>query len=141
MEELTHLATIASPIKMVRRRARPVIGHHQARIMLPQVSGIPKMPGRYTRNPHGVLHRDILRGSSHPGEEWPPDVLRMLLVEPLEDHRDPQEVPRPKGHLLPPVRIEEALVVQADDASDQGAEGRLRGSSDRPKHRGWCKYG
>jgi hypothetical protein len=33
------------------------------------------------------------------------------------------------------VRIEEALVVQADDTRDQGPEGRIRGGPERPKNR------
>jgi hypothetical protein len=93
--------------------------------MLPQVGGIPQMPSRHTCDPDGIFHRDILCGSGQPGEEGLPNLLRLLLVEPLEDHRDPEAVPRPKDHLLPPLRIEEALVVQADDTRDQGAEGRI----------------
>src|SRR4030095_15227149 len=103
--------------------------------MLPQVGGIPQMPSRHTHDLYGVLHRELLRGCGHPGAEWPPDVLGLLLVEPLEDHGDPERVPRTKDHLSPPVRIEEALVVQADGTRDQSAKGRIRGSPDRSKHR------
>jgi hypothetical protein len=64
-----------------------------------------------------------------------PDCLRLLLVQPLEHHGDREDVARLEGDLLAPVRIEEALAVEADDPPDQLAERGVRCRLDRHERR------
>ena len=61
--------------------------------------------------------------------------LRLLLVQPLEHHGDREDVVRPEGDLLAPVRIEEALAVEADDPADQPTERGVRRRLDRHERR------
>lgn len=63
---------------------------------------------------------------NEPIEERAPDGFRLLLREPVENHRHLQHVARPQDDLLAPMRIEQRLAVEANDPGNQPAEGSLR---------------
>src|SRR5262245_21139423 len=74
------------------------------------------MPRRKARNTHLAVEA---------GEEGPPDALCLLLVEALEHHGDPDRVARPQHDLLAPMRVEEAVPIEAKGSGDELAECRV----------------
>jgi hypothetical protein len=53
----------------------------------------------------------------------------------LEYHGDRQDVARSEDELLAPVRIEQALAVEADYPADQSSKGSVRCCFDRCEYR------
>ena len=130
VQDLSRFAQIGRPEHIGLGGARAVVRKHHAGELL-EHSRVPELPGRHGRDPWRRLDAEILRRTGQPVEERAPDCLRLLLVQPLEHHGDRKDVARPEGDLLAPVRIEEALAVEADDPADQPAERGVRRRLDR----------
>ena len=111
---------------------RTGVGEHHAGQILPQIFGIPEAACRHGCDSRRRGNREILRRFRHPIEEWLPDGVRLLLVEALEHHaKTSSTLPRPEGCRLAPVRIEERVAVEADEAADQAPESCIGESLDR----------
>ena len=67
----------------------------------------------------------------HPVEKRPPDILRLLFVQPLRNHGDRQRVVGAEVHALAPVGIEQPVAIEIDEAADQSAVGGVGCRGDR----------
>ncbi len=131
MQELARLAQVAHPEHVARWRASAVVGQHDGRQVLAQVFRVPQMPRRNGDDSRRRRVRKIVRRCRHPVEKRLPRGFRLRLADPLEHHRDIERVVGAKRRLLAPVRIEEALGVERDEARDQPLERRVGTGADR----------
>src|SRR5271163_1661874 len=115
------LAEVAGPENALRRRAGPIVRDDQTWSLL-EKGGVPETTRRLADNPRGRYDRKVLRGSRHPIEERTPRRLRLLLSEPLQDHRN-HDVAAPDADFFSPMWIEERLRVEFDGFGDEAAVG------------------
>src|ERR1700691_1441815 len=112
---------VAAPENIVRRRARAIVGDHDAG-NAPQHRGVPEMLGRQRADPRPRDDGEILRRRRAPIEERAPDRFRLLLIEALEDHRDLDEAATDVD-LFAPVWVEKRLTVEFEELADEAAVG------------------
>src|SRR5262249_19584450 len=82
---------------------------------------IPVVPRRYASNRLGTLKRVPI--CLDPGKERLPDSLRLIAVQPKKVHLHLKCVVGPHVNLLSPMVIEEIVVIEADELSDEPSIG------------------
>ena len=92
------------------------------------------MPRRQGGDEGRRLQREVVRPRGQPVEERLPHGGGGIAVEALEHHGDAQDVVAAEGHLLAPLRIEELLAIEGDEALDQVAVGGIRLGSHVHEH-------
>src|ERR1700733_9121634 len=115
------LAEVAGPKNVLRRRAGPIVRDDQTWSLL-EKGGVPETTRRLADDPRARYDRKVLRGSRHPIEERTPRRLRLLLSEPLQDHRN-HDIAAPDADFFSPMWIEERLRVEFDGFGDEAAVG------------------
>src|SRR6266496_2888586 len=116
MEELSRLTEVACPEDVALGSARTRVDEHCVGQVPAEVVGIPEASRGHGDDPRRRFDREILRRSCHPIEERPPDAFRLLPFETLEHHEHVERVARPERRLLAPMRVEERVVVDYNDA-------------------------
>src|SRR5205823_2554889 len=120
-----HLALIALPPAVTRGCSGTLVLDHR-RVAL----DVPPVTRRGGACAELVRDREVLRRRAHPGEERLPEPARLLRVETLADHRELKSVVGSDLHLLAPMRIEESLGIELEEARQEPAEGLVRGGLD-----------
>src|ERR1700732_1640398 len=127
MQVCPHLILVALPPRMVSGRSGTGVRDHPMRAG----DGVP--PALRLHRPGAELVRDgeVLRRRVDPGKEWLPELLRVLPVEPLRDHRELERVAQSDRSLLAPVWVEKTAGIEVDEMREQLAKGVVRPRLDR----------
>src|SRR5262249_22309936 len=125
------LAEIRRPEHILVRGSRTIVRPDRGRRACLEVSGIPETDGRADAYRRRRRDCEVSGSACDPAEEGFPDGFGLRLVEPLTRHLDIERVPGPDLYDLAPMRVVQALAVEADEPTDQLAEGRARRRANR----------
>src|SRR5262245_20306543 len=108
MQHLSDLSTVACPKEVAFRCPWPVIENNRTGHSLPDCLEVPQVSRRNLHNSHFALAGKVLWGTGHPIQKRSPNLLCLLPVEPVEQHRNLDAIPALKSDLFAPMTIEQA---------------------------------
>src|SRR5262245_50653799 len=125
MQNLSDLSTITGPKEVAFRRAWPVIESDSAWRLLLDCLEVPQMPRRNLHHSHFALDGKVLRGTGHRVQKRSPNLLCLLQVKPVEQHRNLKAISALKSDLFAPARIEQVLLIETHNPSYELAESSI----------------
>jgi len=118
------LAAVSHPPEVGRRSARAMAENHRGRRVATKKVCVPVASERRRDDHQSVLAVIVIAIGIDEVDERGPRVARLVLVQALKNHVDPQSVVGSRAGLLAPMRVEKVGPVKIDEARQQLDEKR-----------------